>query len=146
MTPQDFEKLEGLLVKANQSGKKETSGLVAEVMSRIKIEIEQNINEILPPIVKQVVNGKIDNIKEHLIKQDKHAKEQDAKLDSIMLEQGKVKIALNIAETITNPLLKARQFWGVLFGGIASLGGFVKWLSAIVLAVAAVLVLFKLIP
>jgi hypothetical protein len=35
MEPQDFNKLEDLIIKAVQSGKRETSGLVAEIMKSI---------------------------------------------------------------------------------------------------------------
>ena len=45
------DKLEGLLVKANQSGKKETSDLVDMIMHKLEIKIEESINKN--------VNGKI---------------------------------------------------------------------------------------
>lgn len=57
MTKKDeqiIERLEGLLVKAVQAGKQETSGLVGDILNRIEPSIEKSIEKH--------VNGKIRNL------------------------------------------------------------------------------------
>ncbi len=121
-----------------QAGKKETSGLVDLLLHKMEPMIDKSVEKSISIYVPQYVNGKIDDIKKHL-------GDQDTKLNTIIAEQGKVKMALNIAETVTNPLIKIRQFWTIIFSGVLTLTGFIKGLSAIIIAVAAVLVLFKII-
>ena len=52
------EKLEGLIVKAVQSGKKETSDLVADIIKRIEPSVEKSIEKY--------VNGKINRLDQKL--------------------------------------------------------------------------------
>lgn len=62
MTPEDFKKLEDLLVKANQSGKQETSGLVDLVIHKMEAKLETSIQKG----IETHVNGKIKKIDEKL--------------------------------------------------------------------------------
>ncbi len=55
MTPKDREHYEGIIIKAVQSGKRETSGLVAEIMSKLDSKLEEK----LEPLINKYVNGKI---------------------------------------------------------------------------------------
>ena len=54
MTPQQKDEFEGLIVKAIQAGKAETSGLIHEIIHRMEPTIENSI--------KIHVNGKIDRL------------------------------------------------------------------------------------
>jgi len=121
-----------------QSGKKETSGLVDLMLHKIEPMIDKSVEKYTAIYIPKYVNG-------HLVDIKKTLSAQDAMLNSISTEQAKVKMALNLAETITNPLLKAKQFWGAFFGGIISFAGFLKYLIALVLAIGSVLALFKFI-
>ncbi len=80
------EKLEGLIIKAIQAGKKETSSLVADLKSNFLNEVRQEI--------KTTVNGKLekqdlkmDNLKDHLKNQDDMFKEIKTELHEIKTEQ-----------------------------------------------------------
>lgn len=66
---------EDMLVKAIQSGKKETSGLVEDITNKVSQAVKEQV------II--TVNGKIDGIKEHLKNQDLHLDRIDKKLDEL---------------------------------------------------------------
>lgn len=71
MTPEEIQHFEGLIVKAVQSGKKETSGLVDMIMHKLESKIEDSINKN--------VNGKIIKLTEKLdlyIQEDNSWKER----------------------------------------------------------------------
>jgi hypothetical protein len=74
MTQEQIEHFENLIAKAVQSGKRETSGLVDEIMHRmeakLEIEIEKSINKN--------VNGKIIRLTDKL---DAHMAEESARWD-----------------------------------------------------------------
>lgn len=55
MTPEDRVYFEELLLKANQAGKQETSGLVAMIMHKIEKELD--------PAIKKHVNGQFNDFK-----------------------------------------------------------------------------------
>jgi len=55
MKQEELEYLEGLIVKAVQSGKQETSGLVAMIMHKIENELD--------PAIKKHVNGQFNDFK-----------------------------------------------------------------------------------
>jgi len=55
MTPEDRVYFEELLLKANQAGKQETSGLVAMIMHKIEKELD--------PAIKKHVNGQFNDVK-----------------------------------------------------------------------------------
>lgn len=71
MTPQELkqleDKLEGIIIKANQSGKQETSGLVDMVIHKMETKIEESIN--------RNVNGKINKLHDKI---DAYIKTDDA--------------------------------------------------------------------
>ncbi len=71
MSDEEYEKLEGLIIKAVQSGKKETSDLVGDVL----IKIDSKIGEA----VEKYVNGKIraltKTVEDHHVVVDLHFKE-----------------------------------------------------------------------
>lgn len=73
MKEKEIKHFEEFLVKAIQSGKKETSGLVTDLEKKMANVIQQEI--------KQTVNGKIDKVKEHLEKQDVKLQQMDEKID-----------------------------------------------------------------
>lgn len=112
----DHEKqyFEDILVKAVQSGKKETSGLVADVTKKVTEAVKEQI--IL------TVNGKIDKIKEHLERQDEKLLEMDEKIDDLKKE--------------TDPVIQDRKT-------ISSMGKFVIWSAAIVASVLTISKLWK---
>jgi ABC-type transport system involved in cytochrome bd biosynthesis fused ATPase/permease subunit len=66
---------EDLIVKATQSGKKETSGLVADITNKVTSAVKEQV------II--TVNGKIDEVKKHLHDQDLHLDRIDKKLDQL---------------------------------------------------------------
>lgn len=119
-----------------QSGKKETSDLVDMIIHKMEPMIDSSVEKSTAVYIPKYVNG-------HLVEIKKTLAQQDKVLNSIVDEQSKVKTALGIAETITNPILKFKQFFGIIFSGIVSLGGFIKGLGALILTVGAVLALFK---
>ena len=139
-----------------------TSDLASDIIKKMKNEIHTSVieavNEVVPPVVKVVVNGKIDgikedvkNLKEHLERQDfdsqkrgEKYKDMDIKIDSILQEQKQVKNALGVAETVTNPIIKIKNFWGTLFGGFGSIGTFIKWLASVVVAVGSLMAVWRL--
>lgn len=59
MSPEDKAYFEELIIKTNQSGKKETSGLVTDIMNRIKPLIKEAVDEAVDPSIEKNVNGKI---------------------------------------------------------------------------------------
>lgn len=78
MNEQEREHFEGLIVKAIQSGKKETSDLVTDIMARIENKLE---NTIAASIEKNV-NGKIRKLDEKIdvyINEDNKYKERITK-------------------------------------------------------------------
>lgn len=75
MTPEDKNYFEELLIKANQSGKRETSALVDDILHRIEPQIKNAIKEELPPAIKENVNGKIDKLNEMVEKQQEDFRE-----------------------------------------------------------------------
>lgn len=75
----DKKHFEDLLVRAVQSGKRETSGLVQDLKKELLKEVREEI--------KITVNGKIDGIKKHLEEQDRkdeiRFKSIETKLDEL---------------------------------------------------------------
>ena len=108
----DHEKqyFEDLLVKAIQSGKKETSGLVTHLKDVIVGAVRDE--------VKLTVNGKIDQIKKHLERQDIKLEKMDRKIDDLTEK------TLPVVESITLfKILKKFVIW------VAPLGLIVTWLK-----------------
>lgn len=117
------EKLEGLLVKAVQSGKKETSDLADSILKKQEIHIESSVNKY--------VNGKIDKLKSHL-------EMQDHMLTDIKDEQGKVREELAKVQARTDPLVESRKT-------VLNVGRFLIWLGAVVGAsTTIILIILKL--
>ncbi len=121
MTP---EEAENLLLRAIQSGKKETSDLVSDIIRRMDNAIEV--------AVKKHVNGNIRDIKFQLEAQDKV-------LEEIKTEQTRVRTELttfNAFRIDALPLLDDRKV-------ITLLGKFVLWLGAIIITILTVFKLIK---
>ena len=66
---------EDIIVKAIQSGKKETSGLVDDITNKVSQAVKEQV------VI--TVNGKIDGIKQDIVGIREHLKEQDKKLDEL---------------------------------------------------------------
>jgi len=81
MTPEEKQHFEEFLVKAVQSGKKETSGLVDLVIHKQEDHIEKAINRLVNGKIDKA-NLKIDSMKEHLRQQDQTLKEIQEKLNA----------------------------------------------------------------
>ena len=78
MNEQEREHFEGLIVKAIQSGKKETSDLVTDIMARIENKLESTI----AASIEKNVNGKIRKLDEKIdvyINEDNQYKERITK-------------------------------------------------------------------
>lgn len=116
MSHQDREQLkeiaQDLITQAIQAGKKETSGLV--------IELKKELLGAVKDEIKVTVNGKIDNIKNHLLDQDKRLDNIDKKIDRLK----------PVLEAITlTRIVKKFVVWVsplIPIGGIAY--AFVKWI------------------
>ena len=97
MTSEEFQRLEDLIVKANQSGKRETSGLVAEIMHRMESGIEASIDKN--------VNGKIRKLDEKIdayIKSDNEWKEEfEPYMKGIVNLSGTGKIMLKLVMAVS---------------------------------------------
>lgn len=114
MTPEERDYFEEFLLKAVQSGKAETSGLVDTIMHKVEKELE--------PVIDKLVNGKINKL--------------------LVMQEGQNKILTEIQEQIktiktdTTPLIDDRKV-------ITGLGRFVLWIGGIVITIAGVLKLVK---
>lgn len=75
MKESDKKHFEDLIIRAVQSGKQETSGLVQHVLKEVSNVVRQEI------VV--TVNGKIDGIKQDIVGIREHLKEQDKKLEEL---------------------------------------------------------------
>lgn len=127
MTPDDRQHFDELILKAVQSGKKETSDLVADVIARMKPTIEEAI--------KVNVNGKIDRLTEAV-----HTQQEDFKDHKVIVynhfeedKQWKAEVTPSVAT------MKSMQSWAsvsgyilktmLLVGGVCgSLYALLKWL------------------
>jgi len=120
MTPQDFEKLEGLIVKANQSGKQETSGLVDHITKKMEHLIEDSINKN--------VNGKINSLSKKVddyIIVDISWKEQDTQWKNNVIPYIETVKKFENFGTIGTTLLKALLLIGGVIGAVYT---FIKYL------------------
>lgn len=111
MDEKDKEQFEAILVRAIQSGKKETSDLVDDLNNKFLGAVRQEI--------KITVNGKIDGIKKHL-------EDQDSVLSDITQE-------LQLLKTNTQPVIDIRRT-------VIDVARFITWLAAVIIAVGSIFV------
>lgn len=123
------------LVAGSQSGKRETSDLVTDILHRMEPMIEKSVEKSIAIYVPIYVNGKIDKISDTL-------KSQDIVLNNIRIEQvsskaesTRVAVALTKAEKITIPILESKDVF-------TNVGVFILKFSAVIIAVATVYSLF----
>lgn len=109
MKPEELAHLEGLIVKAVQSGKKETSDLVGDIIHRIEPAVERSIEKY--------VNGHLREIKTHL-------GQQDIKLEAI---EKKIQPVLENRQTVLN--VGRFVIWmGALAGASSAIIWLTNWL------------------
>lgn len=78
----------------------------------------RGIREDLPKIVKETVNGKIDNIAKHLVQQDVKLELMDKKIDDLQDKTSPVVESINVISSLRKLILYVAAPLAAVFGAI----------------------------